>query len=104
MTSNNPVPVVENVQTKGSGAGNFSLAADGVYRSVPGWEESTVGAASFADLPAAARAYVETLEEVAGSPVGILSTGPRREETIVRDIQALRRLMPRQLDEVRRQV
>ena len=73
-----------------------------VYRTVAGWQESTVGAPSFEALPAAARAYVEALEEISGAPVGILSTGPRREETIVRDVDALQRLMPRELDEIRR--
>lgn len=53
-----------------------------VYEEVPGWRTSTRGAARFADLPDAAKRYVARLEEVTGVPVGILSLGPRREETL----------------------
>lgn len=53
-----------------------------VYEEVPGWRASTRGAARFADLPDAAKRYVARLEEVTGVPVGILSLGPRREETL----------------------
>ena len=53
-----------------------------VYEEAPGWRASTRGAARFADLPAAAKRYVARLEEVTGVPVGILSLGPRREETL----------------------
>jgi len=54
-----------------------------VYEEMPGWSESTVGAKSLADLPAAARAYVKRIEELVGVPVDMVSTGPDREETIV---------------------
>ena len=53
-----------------------------VYEEAPGWRASTRGAARFADLPDAAKRYVARLEEVTGVPVGILSLGPRREETL----------------------
>ncbi len=54
-----------------------------VYEEMPGWKESTVGAKSLADLPAAARAYIKRIEELVGVPVDMVSTGPDREETIV---------------------
>ena len=60
-----------------------------VYRTMPGWRRSTVGTTSYEDLPAAARAYVEMVEEEVGAPVAIISTGPRREETILRQGAAL---------------
>jgi len=51
---------------------------------VPGWRRDTAGLVEFADLPAAARSYVELIEERVGAPVTMISTGPRREETILR--------------------
>ena len=55
-----------------------------VYEESRGWCESTVGAKSFQELPANARTYLARIEELAGVPVDIISTGPDREETIIR--------------------
>ena len=55
-----------------------------VYEELPGWMESTVGIRAHDKLPAAARAYLRRIEELAGVPVDLISTGPDREETIVR--------------------
>jgi adenylosuccinate synthase len=54
-----------------------------VYIDMPGWSESTVGAKSYDELPAAARAYLDKVEEVCGTPIAIISTGPDRTETII---------------------
>jgi adenylosuccinate synthase len=54
-----------------------------VYQSMPGWEERLAGARSFDQLPAAARAYVRRIEEVAGIPVVCVSVGADRGETIL---------------------
>ena len=54
-----------------------------VYETMPGWSESTVGAKSLDQLPAAARRYIARIEEVCGVPIDIVSTGPDRVETIV---------------------
>jgi adenylosuccinate synthase len=54
-----------------------------VYEDFPGWKESTVGIKSFDALPENARKYLKRLEELAGAPVVLISTGPDREETIV---------------------
>ncbi|MBS0327270.1 MAG: adenylosuccinate synthase [Proteobacteria bacterium] len=54
-----------------------------VYETLPGWSESTVGARSFAALPAAARAYLERIEALTGVPIAMVSTGPDRDETIL---------------------
>ena len=48
-----------------------------------------MGIESWNALPARAREYVSALEEIVGAKVGLLSTGPRREETIVRPGTAL---------------
>lgn len=60
-----------------------------VYRIVPGWQQNTVGAKTWEDLPMAARDYISILEEEVGAPVGLISTGPRREETMILDIPEL---------------
>jgi adenylosuccinate synthase len=54
-----------------------------VYEEMAGWKESTVGAKSLAELPAAARAYIKRIEELVGVPIDMVSTGPDRVETIV---------------------
>ena len=54
-----------------------------IYEDFPGWKESTVGVKSFDQLPANARTYLKRLEQLAGAPVVLISTGPDREETIV---------------------
>ena len=54
-----------------------------VYEDLPGWRESTAGARSLTELPGAARAYIERIEETVGAPIAVISTGPDREETIV---------------------
>jgi len=55
-----------------------------IYEEHPGWQESTVGVKSFDALPANARAYLQRLEALVGAPIALISTGPDREETIVR--------------------
>ena len=54
------------------------------YRTMRGWKTSTVGITDYAKLPQAAKDYVRYIEDEAGCPITIISTGPRREETIVR--------------------
>ncbi|MGB0713444.1 MAG: adenylosuccinate synthase [Gammaproteobacteria bacterium] len=54
-----------------------------VYVDVPGWSESTVGVKSYDDLPENARAYLRKVEELAGVPIDIISTGPDRDETMI---------------------
>ncbi|WP_118132533.1 adenylosuccinate synthase [Oceanicella sp. SM1341] len=54
-----------------------------VYEELEGWSESTEGARSWADLPAAAIKYVRRIEELIGCPVAILSTSPERDDTIL---------------------
>ena len=54
-----------------------------VYEDLPGWTESTAGARSLGDLPAAARDYIARIEQAVGAPIATISTGPDREETII---------------------
>jgi adenylosuccinate synthase len=55
-----------------------------VYEELPGWQASTVGITRYEDLPANARDYLQRIEELAGIPIAIISTGPDREQTIVK--------------------
>jgi adenylosuccinate synthase len=57
-----------------------------IYETLPGWKDSTKGARTWAQLPAAAIKYVRQIEELIGAPVALLSTSPERDDTImVRD-------------------
>ena len=63
---------------------NTSLLAqcEPVYEELPGWDEPTASATKLGQLPKNALAYVHRIEELAGCPVQIISTGPSRHETI----------------------
>ncbi|HCR66635.1 MAG: adenylosuccinate synthase [Oceanicaulis sp.] len=54
-----------------------------VYETFEGWEGSTAGARSWADLPAQAVKYVRRIEELIETPVALLSTSPERDDTIL---------------------
>ena len=58
-------------------------AAEPVYETMPGWSEDITAARSFEQLPPAAQDYVSRVEAVLGRPVGVISVGPGREQTIV---------------------
>ena len=53
-----------------------------IYESHKGWLENTQGARSWSDLPALAIKYVRRIEELLETQVSLLSTSPRREDTI----------------------
>ncbi len=55
-----------------------------VYESMPGWKEDLSMCRTWEELPAAARAYVERLEQLSGVPVSMVSVGPDRNQTIFR--------------------
>lgn len=54
-----------------------------IYEEMEGWSESTEGAKSWNDLPANAIKYVKRIEELIECPVALLSTSPKREDTIL---------------------
>jgi adenylosuccinate synthase len=56
-----------------------------IYESMPGWSAPTRGVRRFDELPAAARRYIDRLEQVSGVPAVIVSTGSERDDTILRD-------------------
>jgi len=55
-----------------------------VYEDMPGWSESTVGATSYGDLPVNAQNYLARIADLADVPIDIISTGPDREQTIIK--------------------
>jgi len=55
-----------------------------VYEVLPGWKTATSGARRFEELPPRARDYVRRLESVVGCEIGVISTSPQRDGTIVR--------------------
>jgi adenylosuccinate synthase len=55
-----------------------------VYEELPGWRESTVGVTEYGALPGNARRYLERLEALVRVPLDMISTGPDRDQTIVR--------------------
>jgi adenylosuccinate synthase len=54
-----------------------------VYEDLPGWQDSTAGVCKYAALPAAARRYLERVQEILEVPMDMISTGPDRDHTIV---------------------
>jgi adenylosuccinate synthase len=63
-----------------------------VYEEMPGWSGSIRAARRAADLPQAARRYVERVAELSGAPVEIVSVGPERAETLWMKEASLARL------------
>ena len=53
-----------------------------VYRELPGFEEDVSGARTMDELPVNARAYLATIEEEVGAPIGLVSVGPSREQVV----------------------
>ncbi len=55
-----------------------------VFKTVPGWKQDISGIRDYTALPAAARNYVELIEQEIGCPITYISVGPGREEIILR--------------------
>ncbi len=62
---------------------HLQARAEPVYETLEGWQESTRGARSWADLPATAVKYIRRIEELIQAPVALLSTSPDRLDTIL---------------------
>jgi adenylosuccinate synthase len=54
-----------------------------VYESLPGWKEEITGCKTYEALPANAQAYLHRISELVGRPIGLVSVGPERDQTIV---------------------
>jgi len=64
---------------------NVLAECEPIYETLPGWKKATNGTTKFDDLPSAAQDYVRRLEELCGAPAALISTGPDRSETIIRE-------------------
>ncbi|NIJ38353.1 adenylosuccinate synthase [Sphingopyxis panaciterrae] len=54
-----------------------------IYEEMDGWQETTAGARSYADLPAQAIKYIQRVQELIETPIALVSTSPEREDTIL---------------------
>src|SRR2546421_12206601 len=68
-------------------------AIEPIYERLPGWSTPTEGISRYEDLPLKARQYLEFLESRTRVEVGCISTGPERNQTIVRRNSRLQRLI-----------
>jgi len=68
-------------------------AIEPIYESRPGWQSSTFGISSYDELPVKAKEYLAYLEQMTGVEVGCISTGPERNQTIVRAGSRLQQLL-----------
>jgi adenylosuccinate synthase len=59
------------------------VACKPVYETFPGWTETTAGITEWDQLPLNARRYLERVQEVVGTPIAMVSTGPDRDHTIL---------------------
>src|SRR5205085_866695 len=55
---------------------------EGIYQTLPGWKKPTVGITDYEKLPTKARQYLEFLQSESGARIGMVSTGPEREQTM----------------------
>jgi len=74
--------------------------AEPVLQIMKGWKSSTVGILDESDLPQPARDYIAFIEQEIGAPCTMISTGPRREETLVHEDGAMQWLASGKLSQV----
>jgi adenylosuccinate synthase len=83
------IPVCVGYKIDGKAASDIPAQASGydkiecVYQKLPGWKTSTEGITDYEKLPQAARDYLAFVEKEAGAEVGMISTGPDRDHTIL---------------------
>ena len=70
-------------ETPAQGCGYKTIEC--IYEKLPGWRTSTEGITKMDKLPPAARNYLAFLEKQAGAKIGMVSTGPDRDQTILLD-------------------
>ncbi len=82
------IPVCVGYKVNGKKSSDIPALATGfdtiepIYETLPGWQKSTVGVTEFEKLPPKAREYLHFVEKEAGAKIGMVSTGPDREQTI----------------------
>src|SRR5205807_4797150 len=82
------IPVCVGYKIKGKKTSQVPALATGfdqvecIYEKMPGWKKSTAGITSFDKLPQKAQEYLRFIEKESGAAIGMVSTGPEREQTI----------------------
>jgi adenylosuccinate synthase len=82
------IPFCTDYKYKGSVLREFPAAVEvlekvePVYRNMPGWQTSIAGMRDWNQLPAKAQDYLKFLSDYLGVEIGMISTGPGRDETI----------------------
>jgi adenylosuccinate synthase len=85
------IPVCVGYRINGKAISEIPAHASGydaiecIYNMMPGWRTSTQGITDVDKLPRAAREYLDFLEKESGARVGMVSTGPGREQTMFVD-------------------
>lgn len=85
------IPVCVGYKVDGKVSSTIPAQASGyekiecVYRKFPGWRQETLGITQYEKLPLKAKEYLAFLEKESGARIGMISTGPGREQTIVMD-------------------
>jgi len=85
------IPVCVGYKVNGKTTDEIPAEASGwdkiecIYRTMPGWRAATQGVTEFSKLPKPAREYLAFIEKESGARIGMISTGPGREETIFLD-------------------
>src|SRR3989442_5259037 len=82
------IPVCVGYKINGKATAEIPAHASGydriecIYRKMPGWRTSTQGVTQMEKLPKSAREYLDFAEKESGARIGLISTGPGREQTI----------------------
>jgi adenylosuccinate synthase len=82
------IPVCVEYKINGKRTAEIPAQASGyqniecIYEKMPGWQKSTEGITEWDKLPARARAYLSFIEKESRARIGIVSTGPGREQTM----------------------
>jgi adenylosuccinate synthase len=83
------IPVCVGYKIDGKSTSDAPAQASGydkiecIYQNLPGWQTTTEGITEYGKLPKAAREYLAFIEKEAGAKVGMISTGPDRNHTIL---------------------
>ena len=83
------IPVCVGYEIDGKTTDEIPADVDGlerikpVYTTLKGWQESTEGITDFEKLPRAAQEYLRFQERESGAKIGMVSTGPDRDQTMV---------------------
>jgi adenylosuccinate synthase len=82
------IPVCVSYKVNGTKTDEIPADASGydkiepIFETLPGWRKSTMGVSSFEKLPPQARAYLNFIATETGAKIGMISTGPDRDQTM----------------------